>query len=130
MTLTNENIIKCYKLEIGEVVVYEDFMVAKLNEGIILTLERTFELIGISEIHFRDKNFGYITLRDNSYSIDPTIYIHIKNLSNLKAFAIVSAKAADKHNFKIEKHFFEPKPMRLFDTKEEAILWVKRQLIT
>ncbi|WP_340198855.1 STAS/SEC14 domain-containing protein [Ascidiimonas sp. W6] len=129
MTLTNENSIKCYKLEIGEVWVYEDFMVSKLNEGIVVTLERIFELIGISEVHFRDRNFAYITIRDNSYSIDPTIYIHIKNLSNLKAFAIVSVKAADKHNFKIEKHFFESKPMRLFNRKEDAIAWVKKHLI-
>ncbi|XLS27681.1 STAS/SEC14 domain-containing protein [Flavobacteriaceae bacterium M23B6Z8] len=123
MTLHPENIIKSYHLEIGEVIVYEHFMLAKLNEGLILTLERIFELIGISEVHFRNRNFAYITLRDNSYSIDPTIYTHIRELSNLKAFAIVSTKNVDQHNFKIEKHFFEAKPMGLFAKTEDAINW-------
>lgn len=123
MTSHKGNIVKSYRLEIGEVTVFENFMLAKLNEGLVLTLERTFELIGISEVHFRNRNFAYITHRDNSYSIDPTIYTHIRELPNLKAFAIVSNKNVDKHNFKIEKHFFESKPMGLFINTEDAIEW-------
>jgi hypothetical protein len=124
----NGNIIRVYELEIGRISVYKNFMLAKLNEGIVLTLERAFELIGIAEIHFRNKNFAYITIRKNSYSVDPTIYKHIKELTNLKAIAIVSANKFEKYSFKIEKHFFDTKPMKLFNELEDAINWVKKYI--
>ncbi|NER11887.1 STAS/SEC14 domain-containing protein [Leptobacterium flavescens] len=100
-------------------------MVAQLNEGITLTLERSLELIGISEVHFRNTDFAYITVRRNSYAVDPTIYTHIKELKHLKAFAIVSQKKMDKHNFKIEKHFFgNNKPMGIFNEFDNALEWI------
>jgi len=122
--MLENDLIKEYKIDIGKVQVFDNFMVAILHEGITLTLERTAELIGISEIHFRDKDFGYITLRENSYAIDPTLYTKIRHLTNLKAFAIVSTKEIDRHNYKIEKHFYGKK-MAFFETMEEAIEWVK-----
>jgi hypothetical protein len=102
-------------------------MVSIFDEGATLTLERAYQIIGISEIHFRDKNFGFISLRKNSYAIDPTIYSYLKELENLKAFAIVSVKEIDMHNFKIEKLFYK-KPMKFFIEYENALKWVKRRL--
>ena len=102
-------VVREYQLDIGTVQVYNDFMVSTFEEGATLTLERAYQIIGISEIHFRDKNFGYISLRKNSYAVDPTIYNYIRGLENLKAFAIVSKKESDMHNFKIEKLFYKKK---------------------
>lgn len=116
--------IKEYQLDIGKVTVFDDYMIAELKDGFTLTLEKTYDLIAISEIHFRDKNFAYITIRKNSYSIDPTLYTHIKELSNLKAFAIVSNKEIDKHNYHIEKYFYGKK-MMLFEELHEAVIWAK-----
>ncbi|MDO6782369.1 hypothetical protein Q4604_24245, partial [Marinovum sp. 1_MG-2023] len=81
--------------------------------GTTITLEKVFQIIGISEIHFRDRDFGYISLRKNSYAIDPTVYNFVRGLENLKALAIVSVKEIDMHNFKIEKMFYK-KPMKFF----------------
>lgn len=120
-------IVREYELEIGTVQVYDQYMVAKFDEGATLTLERAYQIIGISEIHFRNKNFGFISLRKNSYAIDPTIYTYLKELDNLKAFAIVSLKEIDMHNFKIEKMFYK-KPMEFFIEYENALKWVKRRV--
>ena len=123
----NPMVIKEYSLDIGTIRVYDNYMVATFDEGATVTLERTYQIIGISEIHFREKNFGYISLRKNSYAIDPIIYTYIRGLDNLKAFAIVSKKEIDKHNFTIEKMFYK-KNIEFFIEYENAVAWIKKQL--
>lgn len=120
-------IVREYQLEIGKVQVYDNYMVSIFDEGATLTLERAYQIIGISEIHFRNKNFGVISLRKNSYAVDPTIYNYLKELDNLKAFAIVSVKEIDMHNFKIEKLFYK-KPMKFFIEYDNALKWIKTRL--
>ena len=120
-------IVREYQLEIGTVQVYDNYMVSVFDEGATLTLERAYQIIGIAEIHFRDKDFGYISLRKNSYAIDPTVYTYIRGLANLKAFAIVSVKEIDMHNFKIEKLFYK-KPMKFFIEFDNALTWVRRRV--
>tara|TARA_R110002049_G_scaffold266984_1_gene443249 strand:- start:323 stop:733 length:411 start_codon:yes stop_codon:yes gene_type:complete len=122
-------IVKEYQLESGKIFVYDNYMVSSFDEGTTVTLEKAFQIIGISEIHFRDKDFGYISLRKNSYAIDPTIYNYIRGFDNLKAFAIVSIKEIDMHNFKIEKMFYK-KPMKFFIDYNNALTWVKRRVAT
>nr|WP_298997955.1 STAS/SEC14 domain-containing protein [uncultured Allomuricauda sp.] len=120
-------VVREYQLDIGTVQVYEDYMVSTFDEGATLTLERAYQIIGISEIHFREKDFGYISLRKNSYAIDPTIYNYLRGLENLKAFAIVSKKEIDMHNFKIEKLFYK-KNMEFFIEYDNAVTWIKKRL--
>lgn len=120
-------IVREYQLDIGKVQVYKDYIVAIFDEGATITLERAYQIIGITEIHFRGKKFGYISLRKNSYAIDPTVYNYIRELDNLKAFAIVSLKEIDMHNFKIEKLFYK-KSMKFFIEYENALTWVKRRV--
>ncbi len=73
-------IVREYQLEIGTVQVYDNYMVSLFEEGATLTLERAYQILGIAEIHFRDKDFGYISLRKNSYAVDPTVYTYIRGL--------------------------------------------------
>ncbi|WP_431124307.1 STAS/SEC14 domain-containing protein [Flagellimonas flava] len=120
-------IVREYQLDIGTVQVFDNYMVATLEEGATMTLERAYQIIGISEIHFRDKDFGYISLRKNSYAVDPTIYNYLRGMQNLKAFAIVSKKEIDMHNFKIEKLFYK-KNMEFFIEYDNALAWVKKRL--
>ncbi len=120
-------IVQEYRLETALVQVFKNYMVVIFDEGSTLTLERAYQIIGISEIHFRDKDFGYISLRKNSYAIDPTIYTYLRQLENLKAFAIVSIKEIDMHNFKIEKLFYK-KSMKFFIEFDNALAWIKQRL--
>ncbi|MBC8754697.1 STAS/SEC14 domain-containing protein [Kordia sp. YSTF-M3] len=130
MQITNENkdsYIKKYTLQIGEVAVYENYMIAQLNEGITLNLDSIIEILHIKNEHFSKKPFAYITIRKNSYAVDPTMYLKVLEIENLKAIAIVSDKYIDSHNIKIEKHFFV-KPMNIFKTLPEAITWATSHL--
>ncbi|WP_136467986.1 STAS/SEC14 domain-containing protein [Flagellimonas onchidii] len=123
----NARVVREYQLDIGSVQVFDNYMVATFDEGATVTLERTYQIIGISEIHFRDKDFGYISLRKNSYAVDPTVYNYLRGMQNLKAFAIVSKKEIDMHNFKIEKLFYK-KNMEFFIEFDNALAWVKKRL--
>ena len=120
-------IVREYQLEVGKVQVFENYMVSVFEDGATLTLERAYQIIGISEIHFRNKDFGYISWRQNPYAIDPTVYTYLRQLENLKAFAVVSIKEIDMHNFKIEKLFYK-KPMKFFIEFENALAWVKQRV--
>ncbi|WP_047415365.1 hypothetical protein [Cellulophaga sp. Hel_I_12] len=123
----NKIVVREYHLETGIVQVFDDYMVAIFEEGATLTLERAYQIIGIAEIHFREKNFGYISLRKNSYAIDPTVYTYIREIENLKAFAVVSIKEIDMHNFKIEKLFYKNQ-MKFFIEYDNALAWVKKRI--
>ena len=123
----NPIVIKEYSLDIGTIQVYDNYIVASFDEGATVTLERAYQIIGITEIHFRNQNFGYISLRKNSYAIDPIIYTYLRGLENLKAFAIVSKKQIDMHNFKIEKMFYK-KNMEFFIEFDNAVSWIKKRV--
>ncbi|WP_299435003.1 STAS/SEC14 domain-containing protein [uncultured Maribacter sp.] len=128
MSLAKKKIIvKEYQLEIGKIQVFDTHMVSIFNEGVTLTLERVFQIIGIAEIHFKNKPFGYVSYRKNSYVIDPTIYSHLRELNNLKGFAIVSVNEIDMHNFNIEKLFYK-KAMKFYIEYDNAIAWIKRRV--
>ena len=120
-------IVREYQLDIGLVQVFENFLVTTFNEGITLTLERVYQIIGIAEIHFHERDFGFISYRKNAYAIDPAIYDYLRELDNLKAIAIVSIKEMDMHNFKIEKLFFK-KPMKFFIEYKNARKWILRRV--
>lgn len=120
-------VVREYNLDMGTVKVYKDFMVGIFEEGSTLTMETIYQIIGISEIHFRNRRFGYISLRQNSYAIDPTVYTYMRGLKNLKAFAVVSKKKIDMHNFKIEKLFYKNN-MEFFIEYENAVSWVCKKI--
>lgn len=120
-------VVREYQLDIGTVQVFNNYMVASFDEGTTITLERAYQIIGISEIHFREKDFAYISLRKNSYAIDPTVYNYLRGMDNLVAFAIVSKKEIDMHNFNIEKMFYK-KPMEFFIEFDNALIWTQKRL--
>lgn len=122
-------IVKEYSVDGGVIQVFENYLVTIFDEGTTLKLEQVYQLIGISEIHFRDLNFGIISYRKNSIAIDPTTYTYLRSIENLRAFAIVSRREIDMHNYGVEKMFFK-KNMQYFIELDNAVAWVKRCLKT
>ncbi|MBC2840240.1 STAS/SEC14 domain-containing protein [Robiginitalea sp. SC105] len=120
-------IVREYLLDVGKIQVFENYLVAIFDEGATLTLERVYQIIGISEIHFRDKSFGIISHRIHSFAIDPVVYTYLRELDNLKAYAIVSSREVDMHNFNIERMFYK-KPMKFYIEYRNALDWVRRRV--
>lgn len=123
----NNSLIKKYALKIGQLEIYPNYAVAELNEGITLNEDSVAEMVSITHLHYANTPFAYITIRKNSYAVDPIMYLKIFEIENLKAIAIVSTKSLDNHNIKIERHFFK-KPMNIFSSFKEALTWAKSYL--
>lgn len=112
------------KYEFCKVEVYSKYIIVVMNEGITLTPEKNDFLLNIATKYFKNSNFGYITNRINSYSVDPSIYIETSKIENLVAFAVVSSIPLNISNAQIEKIFYK-NPFCHFLELNEAVSWVK-----
>ncbi|GLB52369.1 hypothetical protein NBRC110019_14090 [Neptunitalea chrysea] len=126
-TISNLQVKAKYTLEFGTLYIYDYFVVAILNEGIMLNKDVCLKEMLHFKKHFGDDiPFAYITIRKNSYSVDPTAYFTLRKAKNLKAFAIVSKKEIDFYNYKIEKSFFKQGNMKIFYETKSALKWVNK----
>ncbi|MCV6629425.1 MAG: STAS/SEC14 domain-containing protein [Flavobacteriaceae bacterium] len=121
---------KRYKLNFGSFEIKNNIIYGYINDGEHIHLERIQELQEIIELHFSNKTFGYISVRNSSYSIDPTIYGFLSELPNLSCFAIVYPDYIGNSNYELEKHFYHGQ-IRRFQDVEHAADWVmERNSIT
>lgn len=111
-------------LPFGSVEIYEEYIIAVMDEGITLEPKHNEVLVSIADKYFKNKTFAYITHRIHSYSIDPRIYMETSKIENLVAFAIVSEKQINLTNAQIEELFLR-KPFKAFKKVDQAINWVK-----
>lgn len=110
--------------EFGVLEIYDFYVKAIMFEGVTVEPKHNEVLLSIAKKYYSGKNFGYITHRINSYSVDPTIYVETSKIENLAAFAVVSEDPLNLSNIKIEKLFMK-KPFQSFKKMGEAIDWVK-----
>ncbi len=123
-----ETLVATYHLTFGYLYIYDCIMVSVIDEGVLIDNEESNEIIKIAQQHYpEDKPFGYISMRHNSFSINPINYTHLHDLEQLKCFAIVSKKEIDFFNFKVEEHFMKNKLKIFFDNKS-ALIWVYKVL--
>lgn len=128
-TISNLEVKAKYETDEAELYIYDYFVISVVKEGVMLNKEICLYAMKIFTNHFgENKPFGYITVRENSYSVDPTIYFTLRNQKNLKAFAVISKKEIDFFNFKIEKFFFKQPNMKIFYDKKSAFMWVNNIL--
>ncbi len=118
---------KTLNFEFGEIRVFKNFVVVVMKEGITVKPEYNDDLINISENYFRDRPFGYITYRKNSYSVDPMIYLRTSKIENLIAFAVVSDDGLKETNLEVEKRFLT-KPFEHFNNLDAAKDWVNNMI--
>ncbi|EZH76028.1 hypothetical protein ATO12_04355 [Aquimarina atlantica] len=119
--------ITSYNFYFCHIEIYEDYVKAIMKEGITVLPEHNDVLLLITEKHFKNKPFVYITHRINSYAVNPTVYLETAKIPNVIGFAVVSADHRQKIQTKLEKAFFN-KEFKQFDTLELALKW-KDQMI-
>jgi len=108
----------------GDVVLHDNYLVSVINEGETVTKDHNEELVKLSITQYNERPFGYITHRKYSYSVDPHTYIETSKIDNLVAFAIVSNEHISIANAEVEKLFLK-KPVQVFNTIEQAEIWVE-----
>lgn len=116
------------KYDFCEIEIYDNYLVSVIFEGINLTPDKNDILLNIATKYFKNTNFGYITNRIQSYSVDPSIYIETSKIENLVSFAIVSSKKINISNTEIEKLFYK-KPFKHFTTLKDAIEWTNNIIL-
>ena len=116
---------KILNLSFCDITIYDNFLVVKMNEGVLISPESNKVLKEIAEVYFFNKPFVYITHRVNSYSVDPSVYKGTASIENLVAFAVVANTHLASENAKIEKLFFKDKPFEIFSDLEKAKDWAK-----
>lgn len=109
--------------EFGEIRVFNNFVVVVMKEGITVKPEHNDDLVSISKEYFKNKPFGYITYRINSYAVDPMVYLKTSNIKNLVAFAVVCEDGLKTSNMEVEKMFLK-KPFKQFSNLDDAKIWV------
>ncbi len=123
------NPISDYDLEIGRLTLYPNMVVGEIKEGMHIAYEN-FNIASqiIAEEYKGTVPFIYISNRTHSYSMDPVAYKELLPLfPNLKGFAIVTESKRRRMMSNLER-FFINKPMRVFSTLEEAIIWANKLL--
>ncbi len=107
--------------------VYNNIVIAQMNEGIALTYDLIDEMVETVVPSFKGEPFVYITHRVHSYSVDPTIYIDVSQIENLVGFAVVSSNHMSLESTNVEKIFLK-KPFEVFSNMEDSLHWANQIL--
>jgi len=118
---------KTISYSFGKVEIYPNYLVMVINEGETVKPKYNDKLVELSKSEFKNRPFGYITHRKNSYGVDPKIYIETSRIENLMAFAVVTNEQLNISNTEIEKLFLK-KPFQVFDDIENAVDWVESEV--
>lgn len=115
------------ELEFGQVRIFQNILIAELNEGVLFNANNNSELLKIGNEVFKNRPYGYISLRKNSYAVDPLVYREAALAENLKAIAVVSENELIKLNaHSVERQFYKDSgSFEVFDSLEEAINWIQ-----
>ncbi|MFC7443975.1 hypothetical protein [Mesoflavibacter profundi] len=121
-------IINYYNISHAEVLVFDDFLIKQVKEGVKIDLEETKELKLILKEHFKNKKMAYISNRVTSYSVNPLVYKEVEKMSNLVAIAIIPKDETMRQSAEFERQFFN-KPFEIFENLSDAIQWVQKIIL-
>ncbi|XCF05269.1 hypothetical protein ABI125_11095 [Tamlana crocina] len=113
---------KTLNLPIGRFDIYENLLIVEINEGKSVEMSSSEILEDIADTYFSNKMFVYITIRKNSYSVNPSVYKKTSLIENLAGIAVVANTPLAFNNVKIEK-LFSSTPFESFKTIESAVNW-------
>ena len=124
MDIIEKNLKNTYTFENGKLYMYEDLIIGEINEGAHITTDVLLSFFEFFKENYKIP-FGYISLRNNSYSIDPQVYKMLPENNLLKGIAVVSNKKFSTLNAHVEKSFFNGR-YELFTTLNSSINWLDK----
>lgn len=110
------------ELEFCKMHFFKNYVICNINEGEIVTQEKSNLQTKTILDYYKDNPFVYITYRTNSYTVDPSIYSNTSDIETLAGFVVVSEGLSAIKNALYEKMFLN-KPFAIFEDLEDAILW-------
>lgn len=119
-----------FKLSIGTVYFFENYLLTEMDEGANVDLINGQELIYAIREHFSDgRPYGMICNRINSFSINLLDLEKLHNAANgLVARAIVTYSNQSEKAIELENHFCSFPNKKQFKSLLSAEKWVQEQL--
>ncbi|WP_074406084.1 MULTISPECIES: hypothetical protein [Aquimarina] len=113
----------------GNYYLFDTFVVAEINEGVLFTWEDHAKPITEEFAHLYDNNgedIVYISNRVNLYSVKPSDWVKFfRNGYKLRGYGVVSYTSRGIFNSLIEKLFMR-NSFQSFDNLSDAISWAKQ----
>lgn len=127
---TKQLLIAEHKLDIGNFSFYKNVIVGEFSEGVHVTHENAIVPIQIAtQLYGSKEPIIYISHRKYSYSMDPVGYKETVALfPNFIAFGIVTQNKRTRMLANLERLFIK-RPIRLFNTLDEALVWAEEFLL-
>lgn len=114
-------------LEFSYLEFFEDYVISRLKEDIILDPEKVQVLLNNCIQHYKNKCFVYISKRENNYNVNPTIYLKLDEAKFLCGIAVVSQRTSSLNMAHFEKNFSKI-PFEVFLDLEDATEWAKERV--
>jgi len=111
-----------HNLDYGELFIFENYVIAQINEGVILKPENNNEMRDIILNHFTDKKWVYISNRTMEYTVNPITYLETSKIDNLIGVCIITTSLIGKKTALFESKFYAKRFM-VASTVLEAIEW-------
>lgn len=115
--------LKRIELEFTILEFHPNYVVSRVREDAILSKEQTGDLIDACSDFYKNKPFVYLSHRVNNYNDDPTIYLHIDDVKNLRGIGIVTPNIPALKMANFEQTFLKV-PFSVFIEMEDAKDWV------
>jgi len=114
-------ILDSYSSEHGSIYLFKNLVITEINEGEHVTVGNNLEQIAmIARFYGKDKPFGYISNRINSFSVEAIEYSKFTSLlNNMKIFASVIYHKNNILSIEMEKKFCEI-PYETYDNLLES----------
>ena len=115
---------KDFELEFGSVIIYENYAIVIVNEGISFRIKENEVLTTLLRDIFKDNYFTLISYRIFSFSVDPIVYYQLSKLDALIGICVVSQDESNLSIVEFEKSFYQ-KEFKLLSSIDEAKNWAE-----
>lgn len=129
---TADTLLNSYDLKLGKYYFYENYFIAEVKEGEVITLDKLDDLIPLVIKHYGDgRPFTYISDRIHSHAIAPMDYLScpLNTMKNFMAYAVVTYNKFSEMTTEIEKHFAK-RPFLKFQDITDAVVWAKKSIVS
>lgn len=120
---------KSVDFEFGKFEFYPEMIIGRLKEGIHYDMKKNQLLFEAVINHYGlEMPISYISIRENSYSIDPMVHRHNKQYDSLCGIAIVQDEKSELCSIALESKFFKEGKLVQFNEIEEALVWANKKV--
>lgn len=121
---------KTLNLKFGTFELHQDIIIGKINEGIHFDLELN-SILGENLISYygEHQRLGYISIRENSYSVDPMVHLFNTKYHNLCSIGVIEKNELELSTALLESKFFKPGKLKSFIDKDQALVWTNNQIL-